>query len=37
MHHWDFPGGALDKNPPAKAEDVGLIPNPGRSHVPQSN
>ena len=29
----DFPGGAVDKNPPANAEDTGWIPGPGRSHV----
>ena len=32
----DFPGGAVVKNPPANAEDTGLIPGPGRSHMPQS-
>ena len=31
-----FPGGSLVKNPPAKAGDMGLIPDPGRSHIPQS-
>ena len=25
------------KNPPADAEDTGLIPGPGRSHVPSNN
>ena len=25
------------KNPPANAGDMGLIPGPGRSHMPQSN
>ena len=25
------------KNPPAKAKDMGSIPDPGRSHLPQSN
>ena len=34
---WDFPGGAVVKNPPANAGDTGLIPGPGRSHMPQSN
>ena len=34
MHVLDFPGGPLDKNPPAKAGDVGLIPGPGRYHMP---
>ena len=28
----DFSGGAVDKNLPAKAGDMGLIPGPGRSH-----
>ena len=32
-----FPGGAVDKNLPANAGDMGLIPNPRRSHRPQSN
>ena len=34
---WDFPGGAVVKNPPANAGDTGLIPGPGRSHMPRSN
>ena len=33
----DFPGGAVLKNLPAKAGDTGLIPGPGRSHMPQTN
>ena len=33
----DFPGGAVVKNPPANAGDMGLSPSPGRSHIPQSN
>ena len=32
-----FPGGSVDKNLPANAGDMGLIPNPRRSHRPQSN
>ena len=28
---------SADKNPPANAGDMGLIPGPGRSHMPQSN
>ena len=32
-----FPGGTVVKNPPANAGDTGSIPNPGRSHMPQSN
>ena len=30
-----FPGGTLDKNPPANAGDTGSIPGPGRSYVLQ--
>ena len=37
FHCRDFPGGALVKNPPANAGDTGLIPGPGRSHMPWSN
>ena len=33
----DFPGGAVVKNPPANARDMGLSPGPGRSHMLQSN
>ena len=33
----DFPGGAVVKNPPANAGDMGSIPGLGRSHMPQSN
>ena len=33
----DFPGGAVVKNPPAKAGDKGSSPGPGRSHMPRSN
>ena len=33
----DFPGGAMVKNPPAKAGDTGSNPGPGRSHMPQNN
>ena len=33
----DFPGGAVVKNPPANAGDMGLSPGPGRSHRPRSN
>ena len=35
--YWDFPGGAVVKNPPDNAGDTGLSPGPGRSHMPQSN
>ena len=34
---WDFPGGAVVKNLPANAGDMGSSPGPGRSHVPRSN
>ena len=34
---WDFLGGAVDKNPPANAGDMGLSPGPGRSHMPRNN
>lgn len=33
----DFPGGAVEKNPPASSGDTGSIPDPGGSHVPRSN
>ena len=33
----DFPGGAVVKNLPANAGDMGLSPGLGRSHMPQSN
>ena len=40
-HFWkqgvDFPGGTVDKNLPANVGDTGLIPGPGRFHMPQSN
>ena len=32
-----FPGGAVVKNPPANAGDMGLSPGLGRSHMPRSN
>ena len=32
-----FPGGSVVKNLPAHAGDMGLIPDPGRSHVLWSN
>ena len=34
---WDFPGGAVVKNPPANVGDMGSSPGPGRSHMPRSN
>ena len=33
----DFPGGPVDKNPPANAGNTGSIPGTGRSHPPQDN
>ena len=33
----DFPGGAVVKNLPANAGDVGSSPGPGRSHMLRSN
>ena len=33
----NFPGGTVDKNPPPNVGDTGLIPGPGRSHMPLSN
>ena len=36
-YSWDFPGGAMVKNPPANAGDTGLSPGPGTSHMPQNN
>lgn len=33
----DFPGGPTVGSLPANAEGTGLIPGPGKSHVPQSN
>ena len=32
-----FPGGSVVKNPTASAGDTGLISDPGRSHMLQSN
>ena len=32
-----FPGGAVVKNPPASAGDMGSSPGLGRSHMPRSN
>ena len=33
----DFPGGAVVKNPPTNAGDMGSSPGLGRSHMPWSN
>ena len=35
-HYMGFPG-AVVKNSSANAEDTGLSPGPGRSHMPRSN
>ena len=32
-----FLGGSVVRNPPANARDTGLIPDPRRSYVPESN
>ena len=32
-----FPGSSVVKNPPANAGDMGLIPDPGRSHMSLNN
>ena len=32
-----FPGGAVVKNPPANAGDMGSSSGPGRSHMPWSH
>ena len=29
----DFPGGTVDRTPPANAVDAGSIPGPGRFHM----
>ena len=33
----DFPGGSVDRNPPASAGDTGSVLVPGRLHRPWSN
>ena len=37
LQEWDFPGGAVVKNPPANAGDMGSSPGPRRSHMPWSD
>ena len=32
-----FPSGAMDRNQPANAGDMGWIPGPGRFHMPLNN
>ena len=34
---WDFPGGTVNRNPPANAGNTHLIPGLGRTHMPKSN
>ena len=34
---WGFLGVSMIKNPLASAGDMGLIPDPGGSHMPQRN
>jgi len=33
ISHWDFSGGTVVENPPAKAEDTGSVPGSGRSNM----
>ena len=37
MKSRDFPGGAVVKNPPASAGDMGSSPGPGGAQMPRSN
>ena len=37
IYTWDFPGGAVVKNPPATSVGTGLSSGPGISHMSQSN
>ena len=37
QHTRGFPGGAVVKNLPANAGDMGSSSGPGRSHMPRSN
>ena len=37
IHLQDSLAGAVDKNSPANAGDMGSIPSPGRFHMPWSN
>ena len=34
---WNFPGGEVDKNPPANAGGMGFITGLGRIHMPWNN
>ena len=33
MDNQEFPGGTMDKNPPANARDTGSIPGQGKFHM----
>ena len=37
VYVWDFLGGAVVKNLPAKAGDMGSVSGLGRFHMPQGN
>jgi len=37
MGRRNFLSGTVDKNLPANAGDMGLIPGPGRFHIPHNN
>ena len=37
VYVWGFPGGAVVKNSPANAGDMGSIPDLGRFYTPQRN
>ena len=36
-YEWHFPGGTVDKKPPANTWDMGLIPAPGRFYMLRGN
>ena len=37
VYMWDFLGGAVVKNLPAKAGDMGSVSGPGRSYMPRGS
>jgi len=37
MTKQDFPGGMVDRNPPANLGDMGSIPGLDRFHIPPTN
>ena len=37
MQCWSFPGGPVDKNTPARAANIGLIPDLGGFHMLRGN